>query len=37
MTPPRSIRRDAAGVLLPGFVGTTLPEWLAARLRDGLA
>lgn len=23
-------------VLLPGFVGTELPEWLAARLRDGL-
>ena len=29
--------RTAAGVLLPGFLGTTLPEWLAARLRDGLA
>jgi beta-N-acetylhexosaminidase len=26
-----------AGVLLPGFTGTTLPEWLAQRLRDGLA
>ena len=26
----------AAAVLLPGFVGTELPEWLAARLRDGL-
>lgn len=26
-----------AGVLLPGFVGTTLPEWLASRLRAGLA
>jgi beta-N-acetylhexosaminidase len=37
MSAPRSIRRDAAGVLLPGFVGTTLPEWLAARLRNGLA
>lgn len=24
-------------VLLPGFVGTELPEWLAARLRGGLA
>ena len=22
--------------LMPGFVGTELPEWLAARLRDGL-
>lgn len=27
----------SAGVLLPGFLGTTLPEWLAARLRQGLA
>ncbi|MET4781197.1 beta-N-acetylhexosaminidase [Glaciihabitans sp. UYNi722] len=27
----------SAGVLLPGFVGTTLPDWLAARLRNGLA
>lgn len=33
-----SIRRTAASrVLMPGFVGTTLPEWLAARLRGGLA
>ncbi len=24
-------------VLLPGFEGTTLPDWLGARLRDGLA
>ena len=24
-------------ILLPGFAGTTLPDWLAARLRDGLA
>jgi beta-N-acetylhexosaminidase len=29
--------RPAAKVLLPGFVGTTLPGWLAARLRSGLA
>ncbi|MHC5797610.1 beta-N-acetylhexosaminidase [Lacisediminihabitans sp. FW035] len=28
---------NPAAVLLPGFVGTTLPEWLAARLRAGLA
>jgi beta-N-acetylhexosaminidase len=28
--------RDAAAVLLPGFVGTELPDWLAARLRAGL-
>jgi len=27
----------ALGVLLPGFSGPELPEWLAARLRDGLA
>ena len=27
----------SAAVLLPGFVGTELPEWLAARLRNGLA
>jgi beta-N-acetylhexosaminidase len=27
----------ALSVLLPGFVGPTLPDWLAARLRDGLA
>jgi beta-N-acetylhexosaminidase len=26
-----------AGLLLPGFVGPTLPDWLAARLRGGLA
>jgi len=28
---------SAARVLLPGFVGTTLPDWLAARLAAGLA
>ncbi len=27
----------SAGVLLPGFDGTTLPGWLAERLRGGLA
>ncbi|MBN9140849.1 MAG: beta-N-acetylhexosaminidase [Micrococcales bacterium] len=27
---------SAAPVLLPGFVGTELPDWLAARLRAGL-
>jgi beta-N-acetylhexosaminidase len=27
----------ASGVLLPGFIGTTLPDWVATRLRDGLA
>ena len=30
-------RRLAAATLLPGFAGPTLPEWLAARLRAGLA
>lgn len=28
---------NAAAVLLPGFIGTELPEWLAVRLRAGLA
>jgi len=28
---------SAAGVLLPGFEGTELPEWLRARLANGLA
>ena len=30
-------RRLAAATLLPGFEGTVLPDWLASRLRDGLA
>ena len=30
------LRRQVAGTLLPGFVGTTLPAWLEARLRAGL-
>lgn len=30
------LRRSIAATLLPGFVGTTLPEWLAERLRGGL-
>ncbi|WP_374009758.1 glycoside hydrolase family 3 N-terminal domain-containing protein [Leifsonia sp. LS-T14] len=30
------LRRSIAATLLPGFVGTTLPEWLAERLRQGL-
>ncbi|MCU1413390.1 MAG: beta-N-acetylhexosaminidase [Microbacteriaceae bacterium] len=29
--------RPALAVLLPGFEGTTVPAWLDARLRDGLA
>lgn len=32
-----SVAEAARATLLPGFVGTTLPDWLAARLRDGLA
>jgi beta-N-acetylhexosaminidase len=31
-----AVRRAIAATLLPGFAGTTLPDWLAARLRDGL-
>ena len=30
------LRRSIAATLLPGFVGTTLPPWLADRLRAGL-
>lgn len=30
------LRRSIAATLLPGFVGTTLPAWLEARLRAGL-
>jgi len=30
------MRRLVAATLLPGFEGTTLPEWLRARLADGL-
>ncbi|MET1018499.1 MAG: beta-N-acetylhexosaminidase, partial [Microterricola sp.] len=30
------LRRRVSTTLLPGFVGTVLPEWLAERLRDGL-
>ena len=26
-----------AAILLPGFSGSTLPDWLAARLQNGLA
>ena len=41
MTPPPSTGSGAdsaaSGVLLPGFVGPTLPDWLATRLRAGLA
>jgi beta-N-acetylhexosaminidase len=30
-------RRTVDAVLLPGFAGTTLPDWVAERLRGGLA
>ncbi len=30
------VETDAAAVLMPGFEGTELPEWLAVRLRAGL-
>ncbi|WP_022924559.1 glycoside hydrolase family 3 N-terminal domain-containing protein [Serinicoccus marinus] len=30
------LRRDALGVLAPGFVGTTLPPWLEQLLDEGL-
>ena len=33
---PRERHRDALGVLMPGFVGTTLPDWLRSLLEDGL-
>ena len=36
-TGPITATAAARATLLPGFVGTTLPDWLAARLRDGLA
>lgn len=35
-TPLAHLRRQVAATLLPGFVGTTLPDWLAVRLRNGL-
>jgi beta-N-acetylhexosaminidase len=37
VTRVEEVRRLAAGVLLPGFIGTTLPDGLVQRLRDGLA
>ncbi|HEX4442317.1 MAG TPA: glycoside hydrolase family 3 protein [Galbitalea sp.] len=36
MTESGALRRAVAATLLPGFVGTALPGWLEARLRDGL-
>ncbi|MGZ4469079.1 MAG: glycoside hydrolase family 3 protein [Nocardioidaceae bacterium] len=32
-----ALRRLAASVVLPGFTGTTVPDWLARGLDDGLA
>ena len=37
MVNSHAVSPDPAAVLLPGFAGTTLPDWLAARLRAGLA
>jgi len=34
---PAPTNRAVDAVLLPGFVGTTLPAWVAERLRGGLA
>jgi len=31
-----ALRRDILATLMPGFVGTALPHWLAALLREGL-
>jgi len=31
-----AVRRQILGTLLPGFVGTELPEWVERMLRDGL-
>ncbi|HEY8320089.1 MAG TPA: glycoside hydrolase family 3 N-terminal domain-containing protein [Amnibacterium sp.] len=31
------LRRDATAVLLPGFVGPALPEWVARRIAGGMA
>jgi beta-N-acetylhexosaminidase len=33
----RALERLVDAVLLPGFVGTTVPDWLARRLEGGLA
>ncbi len=36
LSPLQQLRRQISTTLLPGFEGTTLPDWLAARLRGGL-
>ncbi|MGF3057300.1 glycoside hydrolase family 3 N-terminal domain-containing protein [Microbacterium sp. YY-01] len=37
MTTDSTLRRLASGVLWPGFIGTRVPPWLAAALKEGLA
>ncbi|GAA4735242.1 glycoside hydrolase family 3 N-terminal domain-containing protein [Isoptericola chiayiensis] len=34
---PTTLRRAVLGVLLPGFTGTSAPDWLLDAARDGLA
>ncbi|WP_298891349.1 glycoside hydrolase family 3 N-terminal domain-containing protein [uncultured Serinicoccus sp.] len=36
-TDDQLLRRAALGVLVPGFVGTTLPDWLGELLEEGMA
>jgi beta-N-acetylhexosaminidase len=36
MSESAALRRAVSATLLPGFVGTTLPDWVSTRLRDGL-
>ncbi|MEM8620737.1 MAG: beta-N-acetylhexosaminidase [Actinomycetota bacterium] len=36
MTAAEHLRRHALGVVMPGFVGTTLPGWLRESLEEGL-
>src|SRR5579875_3776973 len=31
-----SLREDAAAVLLPGFAGAALPDWVARRVGEGM-
>lgn len=33
---PADLRRAVLGVLMPGFFGTSVPQWLAPHVRDGL-
>lgn len=34
--PPADLRRAALGVVMPGFIGTTVPAWLAEAVEQGL-